>query len=1179
MRRAAFILVTLAWIAGFVLTDAGVVHAAESQPVLTLDLSVQRQVEGIGDIPCASGIVVNGQSRMAHVEETRALNCAGARLYLTAFPKLTLGKERDTEKGVELLLSKNFQKEVPEAFESTLFPGAKRSAAGGINEQYWQLEQLQAWNLRENIVLHINAPSPRTPDDFAQYAQLYLSTLREVRRRYPDLKPLYMMTYNEPDYAYPRKWETRSLDESVKLFMDLHKYLRDAIAKEFPDVTLVGPGISHFPDWHAWQHWTKAFVRQVPGDNLFNCQPYVRDQNDLVAWASMLKAESLRVNGKILPLFMTETNSDLQPSQKEWWLPAANIERVNNEAKALFLCMQRPDLFSHKYYFYYHYDGTCFDMWQKLPDGTFKPSPVYWLYYLLRDVRGRRVFAEFDREDAGDLMTIASLNNQDLCLALYNSSERERTVKLDMRRPDGAADCSVIIESYAYSGEEFVYETKGYLSAPETLTFVPGEVKKLRWTLSPTAPLLTRQCNEHEYPAAETGVSITPESPRQYQIKLPKNSATGTRTVLRAGLYFDDLYSSPEAYFYVNGTRFAVASRPDAYTKQKKYPVEMVEIWLPDNLVKTENSILFEAQENSSYKVMFLSLAQLALPEDAPRSVASLAHRADPAPASISMSLPKLITPGTTEAQLLVKNNTEAVQSISLRLQLPNRWRMQSPVPDIVELQPSEAREFHVGLQSPDGLWRGMVHFAASAAVSGKPVQTVKRGAFFNIPLQAEYVEQPPMLDGTLEEWNKDSFVTVHHSGPTIAKPYDTEIASKWDKDYLYVALRCEGRALNPVPAGCQVPWSYDVFELFLDFFQKRRNYRDNQCVQNFAPVQYGKDTIEFYNVPTDPNGCFMKQELVSGASGFCKSTGANSFVIELMYPWDKLVESPWTPANECFKPAAGASLGCEFGLASRSLIGGVIKEYASPYKWGTLRLLAPGKKTATPCATIIPENAELDARADTRQPASFSLDLLPAYTTAGWTLPKGSIQNGLLRLSNRQKNLILANDELPSFLTNDGLTLSMGILDFQQDTSAIAANEEKTIHLRSFLTPDLPDGYIDPYTMRDCMCLCVSPEPATNTAAGAKVSLFLKENAGEGWGRNLCNAIVEKLPAKISLHLDAKGFKISSDQNIVVQSGAISGKMPLDPRVWETKLRYGLRCVYGQPAFASISSISLQTE
>lgn len=380
----------------------------------------------------------------------------------------------------------DFDKLVPAEFDAYLGidpATGQRKGSAGIDPQFWQLEQLQDWNLRQNIVLHFMQPHPATGADFPAYGRYFRACLREVRRRYPDLAPLYVVAFNEPDFEYPRPYENRNMRESVAFFDQFYEALSSDIRREFPDVTVLGPGVNQFGSWQVWKNWVVPFLDQSPSAQFFNCQPYAAHFSDLLAWTEMLQSQAVHRRGIRLPLVITETNTDLEQPGPQWWRDEYHVERVRAEAESLMGMMQHPDQFKIREYFFYHYACNWHDMWFR-HDGVNEPAPMYWLYWLLRDVHGTRVFSAVNREQDSDLKTIAARDGSDMTLAIFNGGSADRSVHIDLHWPTGIVEPSLVIENLRYdpARKQFVHETNGQgpLSAP--LAIAPGEVKKLRWT-------------------------------------------------------------------------------------------------------------------------------------------------------------------------------------------------------------------------------------------------------------------------------------------------------------------------------------------------------------------------------------------------------------------------------------------------------------------------------------------------------------------------------------------------------------------------------------------------------------------------------------------------------------------------------------------------------------------------
>lgn len=133
-------------------------------------------VNGVREIQPVTGMVCNGESRMKFIEESKALNIPATRLYLwVASP----GGKLPLEKRVEALLAKRSPEAIAEEFDRNLHVGKFRDGKTPT-AQYWQLEQLGAWNAVGNVTLHLANFHPRSRADFQPYAEYYINCIREL---------------------------------------------------------------------------------------------------------------------------------------------------------------------------------------------------------------------------------------------------------------------------------------------------------------------------------------------------------------------------------------------------------------------------------------------------------------------------------------------------------------------------------------------------------------------------------------------------------------------------------------------------------------------------------------------------------------------------------------------------------------------------------------------------------------------------------------------------------------------------------------------------------------------------------------------------------------------------------------------------------------------------------------
>ena len=338
-------------------------------------------VNGVREIQPVTGMVCNGESRMKFVEESRALNIPATRLYLwVAAP----GGKLSLDQRVEALLAKRSPEAIAEEFDRNLQVGKYRDGTTPT-AQYWQREQLGAWNAVKNVTLHLANFHPRSRADFQPYAEYYINCIREIRKRYPNLEISRLMIFNEPNYEFPRNWD-KSLSEGVRLFLDGYNYVKKEVERNVSGLNVIGPGLasSATMSWTGWNSWTIPFLRTAGTATEFNQQIYTNRFNDLLAWDSMLQAASLAIRGKGIPTVTTECNVDLTIRDKKWQEHRFHVDRVRDEASLLFGMMRYPDIFRLKTYFLYLYTCDIRDLHYRQPDGSVRPAPVYYVFRLCR---------------------------------------------------------------------------------------------------------------------------------------------------------------------------------------------------------------------------------------------------------------------------------------------------------------------------------------------------------------------------------------------------------------------------------------------------------------------------------------------------------------------------------------------------------------------------------------------------------------------------------------------------------------------------------------------------------------------------------------------------------------------------------------------------------------------------
>ena len=1155
-------------------------ESAESvSATITIDPATIYSVNGITETQGVNGVVVNGESRMQNAQETLELKVSTTKLFLWVkvldihWKEIRDKKKTDAWKDEILVKWReiDFDKKVPEAFDQSLAldPTTGKTLEGKRpSPQFWQLEQLSAWDATKNVVLHFHQPHPATEDDFPAYLRYYRACIREVQKRYPDLGPLYVMIFNEPDLEYPRLWEKRNTPEAVAFFYSFFNYLNQELKREFPDVTLIGPGISGFMNWASWENWTVPFVKQVPETNYFNAQPYCRRFTDLLAWTQMLQAESMRVNGKRLGMILTETNmGGLHQPSTEWWLDEYHTQRVFDEYRGLFGFFDNPDVFSLKHYFIYHYSRNWMDMWFRR-DGKDTAAPVYWAYRMIRDLQGTRLLDQVDREDS-PLKTYSIRNGNEILCGVFNQAQTPTTARVQVLWPQGVGASECVEEFFRYDSSAKQFERGSLPPAllPSEVNFAPGEMKTFRWTLPEGAlPLTGMHAVERQtfYAPATNLVVNRDEQKTAIAARVPSTHET---VRLQMAFYLDDLLSLDALGWRLNGHEMEAQYIPEAYDQGRVHPILFVDTLVPLDWVNQDNVIHLHPAKDSVYRLMFASLSYMPRPESFPAI-----HRTDsfvkrPKALELQLSMPSGVAPGKVPVTLQVQNNTTEQQTVTFQIDAPAGWSLSNPS-GAIDIPANGSSLVSNVLLIPAGGMRESHYLSATASAPGHEVAATKRGTVCHVPFEAEYAETEPVLDGQLTEWNPSSFVIERHEGAGVEQPFTTRLAAKWDSQAVYFALVVEGRELKSVPIGSDKWWSYDTLELFFDLWNQRKSLHDHQAKQA-ALVLLDENTGEaqLRSYPRDPNGVSLPPETPSSFRLFCLR-GQNGFTVEAKLDWMSLAENRWMTADTKFLPTANMVLGLEVALAGRSLLGARIKEYANPSKWGWLKLLPKGTKAAIPQTPVILDISPRTGVSSSPAP----LTQFDRSHTAGWTYPKTAVLGDAgLRLPNSHAVLMYSADEFKG-IGGGGRSAKVTIAEFGRDSVDTLKFRS---HARIFLTPQ-PGPINEPYSLKEMLCLVVGYREQENTT----LTLYAKTPPQKNWGKLLWSGTISSgtCPFTVTMHVDQTTYRITCDKPVTPRSGSLSGYHELPAERWGGALRFGIKSCFGTvPGYVTVSNVEIR--
>jgi hypothetical protein len=1149
-------------------------HAADparSSTVISVDPFTCYQTNGIDQVQAINGLVVNGDGKMQNMADTVALHPSTLRLYLWVdaygmhWKALRDARKSDEWKKTVMpkFRERDFDKLIAENFDTVLgidsatgkpIPGKR------IGGQFLQLKMLESWGTTKNIVLHLINPSPHPVDqaDFSAYLRCYEACIRQIKKRFPDLGPLYVMIFNEPDYEYPRSWEKRSKSESITLFYELYNFLDQGISKQFPDVKLIGPGIASFTSWSAWKYWTVPFLQQVPDAQYFNCQPYARRFSDILAWTQMLQAKSMQTNGKMLPLIMTETNmGGLAKPADNWWEPQYHVRRVFNEARGLFGFLAHPDQFAMKHYFLYRSQFHHHDMWFR-HDGIEEKAPVYWLYWLMRDVHGTRVWDSVNFEDA-PFKSFSTRNGDDLYVCVFNESDAPSYASLNIM--DAKSDYMLHgYYEYLYydvQGKSFEHGAEQLPIPGELINWLPGEVKKFRLTnyfKHQTQPF--KVVNEITRYASKTAIEIKQE-PATIDIACDDHGKASL-VRLQLALYLPDVLAVDRINWTVNGhpmqARFA-----DSIAKADQgdvQPIIYVSTLIPTDWLKANNQLQFVPVTDTAYTLMFASLTQQTSVKPMPTVLASNAYLKQKAPAELELNIPGSVTPGKAQWSVKITNQTDQSIQGQLSLSLPAGWEIVSQL-GTVTIPGYSVQVVPVTLQIPGGQIRGPRYLATNFEIQGQATITARRGVNYLVPFEVMPVRTMPTIDGNLNEWDKQSFFTVKHEGPGANPPYMTHLAGQWDPHYLYLALKVEGRALMPLPVGETKWWQYDTLEIFMDWLNHKSNERDPLTMQTritFKDLATQNASAE--NFPSNPNGVTRAMPITIDDLKIQEQT--DGYTLEVRIQWQTLFDNPWLTGSDQWTPRPGMLIGCAMALVNRPILGGLIKQHADPSTWGLLQLLAPEQMIAAQDQPIVLNTAKKLQNTAVEQ--AYLYQLSPT-DQVNWDYPKTAAWDPAgLHLDNNHQTVAIAKpiSGLSPDKENEFTFTISGFVRTQPSEKRFQT------HARLFITP-LEKGS-EPYTLSDVLGMVIDYQENEDTT----LSLFAKQSQTKGgFGKLLWRGSigVDQYPLTVSVKINDSMYKVSSNQSVVTIGGSLSGKHDLPTQLWQKDLRCGIKSCYGSSA------------
>ncbi len=277
----------------------------------------------------------------------------------------------------------------------------------------------------------------RNPSDFDQWARLCAAYVGLWKRADPRFR--LVQVWNEPNATWFRDPRAKGRG-AAELHIEMADLVARAVKARFPDVLVGGPVLcwppawppnqKNHPPWYTWDMWTRPWLKKTKDAiDFFDFHVYDVSPDDFAVQVEMTANEALRVQGRRLPIWITESNYRL--SREERHDPAAVWRKRMLPYERFLLRGVLP-----------HADKIAGNLWHDLharafallPDGSDQPDPSYWLLWVLRDLRGLRVAADADDPH---LIVRAAMEEDRVTVVLFNDSAERRAADLEVNMPCG----------------------------------------------------------------------------------------------------------------------------------------------------------------------------------------------------------------------------------------------------------------------------------------------------------------------------------------------------------------------------------------------------------------------------------------------------------------------------------------------------------------------------------------------------------------------------------------------------------------------------------------------------------------------------------------------------------------------------------------------------------------------
>jgi hypothetical protein len=279
----------------------------------------------------------------------------------------------------------------------------------------------------------------RNPADFDRWAGLCAGYVGLWKERDPQLR--LVQIWNEPNASWFR--DPRATDkgsDAATLHIEMANKVARAVKQAHPDVLVGGPVLCWAPGWprnqkgqkpwYTWQGWTLPWLEGTKDTiDFFDFHVYDISPEDFAVQSEMLVNAAERIQSRRLPIWITESNYNLKKEELKDG-PAIWEKRIVPYARLLLkgILPQADKIHGNLYHDLHATRHTL------LPNGADQPDPVYWLLWILRDLRGLRV-----KVDIGipDIVAAATMEEDRVTTILFNDSPAAQDVPLTVTMPCG----------------------------------------------------------------------------------------------------------------------------------------------------------------------------------------------------------------------------------------------------------------------------------------------------------------------------------------------------------------------------------------------------------------------------------------------------------------------------------------------------------------------------------------------------------------------------------------------------------------------------------------------------------------------------------------------------------------------------------------------------------------------